>query len=505
MENLTRREILKLLSAAPLPFAAPYFVGLPAEKNRDASAKNIFIIVFDTLSAAHISLYGYPRHTMPNLARFAQRATVYHNHYASGIFTTPGTASLLNGLHAWTHRAIRYDDKVAKPYQDKHLFSLFDHYHRIAYSHNSLVNTLFLQFNPYLDVFLPREELFLTSFWLDNVFPRDYDTASLSWVQYITQELDRVTGSLYLSGLYQKTRSHALEAYEEIFPRGIPTTPVGDIYFVLEHAIDWAQERLESMPRPFLFYLHLLPPHNPYKTRQEFINLFKDKWKPVKKPESIFTGRHLQTRINDTRQKYDEYLLYVDAEFGRFYDWMLEAGILEDTWLLFTSDHGEMFERGILFHEKPVIYQPVVHIPLLISAPGQQMRQDVYTPTSAIDVLPTLLQQNGMPIPNWVEGQVLPPYNSQQSERPVFSLEARGNQPNHPLTKATAMNIRWPYKLLRYWGHNVLPAGATLYEMFDLENDSEELIDLYSPQDPVSKALQEELLSNLEAADTPYR
>ena len=441
---------------------------------------------------------------MPNLARFAQHATVYHNHYASGIFTTPGTASLMTGMHAWTHRAIRYDDQVAEPYKDKHIFSLFDHYNRVAYSHNSLVNTLFLQFKPYLDVFLPRQELFLTSFWLDKVFPRDYDTASLSWVQYITQELDRVTGSLYLSGIYQKAHEHSLDQYQELFPRGLPSTPVGDIYFILEHAINWAQDRLQAMPRPFLFYLHLLPPHNPYKTRQEFVNAFNDGWKPVKKPESIFTSRHSQLRINDARQKYDEYLLYVDAEFGRLYDWMLQNGILDDTWVVFTSDHGEMFERGILFHEKPVIYQPVVHIPLLISAPGQQDRQDIYTPTSAVDVLPTLAQENGLSVPAWVEGQVLPPYGSQQLERPVFSLEARGSQPDRPINKGTTMNIRWPYKLLRYWGHSELPNSGTMYEMFDLEKDPQELQDIYSPQDPIAQSLKEELESNLEAADAPY-
>jgi arylsulfatase A-like enzyme len=504
-KRLNRREALNLFSTIPFLFSQPYFIGQPSRQKALPQGKNIFIIVFDTLSAANIPLYGYSRQTMPNLARFAECATVYHNHFASGIFTTPGTASLLTGVYPWTHRAIRYDDRVIEPYADRHIFSLFDHYHRVAYSHNSLVNTLFLQFNRYLDIFLPRQELFLNSSWLDKVFKKDYDTASLSWIQYINRELDNVTGSLFLSDLYQKSEQRLIKQYTELFPEGIPSTPVGKNLFILENAIDWAEERLASMPRPFLLYLHLLPPHNPYKTRREFINVFNDGWKPKNKSESVFTSSFLPLQINQARQRYDEYLLYVDAEFGRLYDWMQSNGILEDTWVVFTSDHGEMFERGILFHEKPVIYQPVVKVPLIISSPGQRSPQEIFTATNAVDVLPTLLQENGLPLPDWVEGQALPPFRPLADERSVFALEARKNNPSRPLTQATAMNVRWPYKLVHYWGWPELLQGEDFFELFDLEDDPEELENLYTLTDALSREMSEDLQARINAADVLYK
>ena len=75
---------------------------LPVQQNE--SVQNIIIIVFDAFSAYHISLYGYQRETAPNISRLAERAIVYHNHYAGGNYTTPGTASLLTGAQPWPSR-----------------------------------------------------------------------------------------------------------------------------------------------------------------------------------------------------------------------------------------------------------------------------------------------------------------------------------------------------------------------------------------------------------------
>jgi arylsulfatase A-like enzyme len=118
---------------------------------------NLLVIVFDALSAYNVSLYGYPRQTTPNLDRLTERAIVYHNHFASGNFTTPGTASLLTGTLPWTHRAFRYNSRVLESLEQNNLFHALDDYYRATYSHNPLVNTLLKQFNRDLDLFLPAK------------------------------------------------------------------------------------------------------------------------------------------------------------------------------------------------------------------------------------------------------------------------------------------------------------------------------------------------------------
>ena len=89
--QITRRDFLKLAGLFPLSVALPRVLN---SLNNQQGQQNVIIVVFDAFSAAHISFYGYQRDTTPNIARLADRAIVYHNHYAGGNFTTPGTATI---------------------------------------------------------------------------------------------------------------------------------------------------------------------------------------------------------------------------------------------------------------------------------------------------------------------------------------------------------------------------------------------------------------------------
>ena len=87
--ELSRRDFLKMaagLSLTPLveKISPVEMRGL----NLGGSHPNIIILIFDTLSAYHLSLHGYPRNTSPNLERFAEKANVYHNHHSAASFTT---------------------------------------------------------------------------------------------------------------------------------------------------------------------------------------------------------------------------------------------------------------------------------------------------------------------------------------------------------------------------------------------------------------------------------
>ena len=114
------------------------------------------------------------------------------------------------------------------------------------------------------------------------------------------------------------------------------------------------------------------------------------------------------------RTNYDEFILYVDHEFGRLMENLESNGLLDNTWVILTSDHGELFERGIAGHLTPVLYQPVIRVPLLIFEPGRTIRQDVYSNTSTVDLLPTLLHVTGQKLADWSEGTPLPPFSTAQ-------------------------------------------------------------------------------------------
>src|SRR5574341_2088461 len=138
MKNqFNRRDFLKLTGLLPLSFAAPRLLKtLDRQSAVQAKQKNVIVVIFDAFSAYDISVYGYSRQTTPNISRLAQRAIVYHNHFAAGNFTTPGTASLLTGVYPWTHRAFQLNGTVTEAFADKTIFRAFEDYYRIVYSHN---------------------------------------------------------------------------------------------------------------------------------------------------------------------------------------------------------------------------------------------------------------------------------------------------------------------------------------------------------------------------------
>ena len=515
--ELSRRDFLKLLALLPL-LKVPFdlFDELDVEARgapQNPDAPNILILVFDACSATNLSLYGYPRDTTPNLRRFAGRATVFNRHHAGGSFTSPGTASLLTGTYPWSHRAFHVYGRVIGDFLQQNLFSAFPAgtYNRMAYTHNDLAGMLLYQFSEHIDLFKKTKELALyyEKLLADGLLANDHNVAFLGERAALRGQSNKIPSTLFLSTLHRMWRTNERNdiqrAYKDLFPRGVPSANAAPLMFLLEDAIDWIEEQISRSPRPFVGYFHMMPPHEPYNTRREFYDMFlNDGWRPPAKPAHHFSQGHSPETMEEKRREYDEFIAYADAEFGRLYDFMEEKGLLENTYLVVTSDHGEMFERGILEHVTPTLYEPLSRIPLVISHPGQRERVDVNTPTSCVDVLPTLCHVSGLPVPGWSEGRILPTFSdgALDEDRSVYSMDAKTNPRIAPYTKGTVAMIKGPYKLINYFGYANYP-GA--YELYDLENDPEELEDLFEARSSLAGELSEELHARLEAVNQPYR
>jgi arylsulfatase A-like enzyme len=507
---ITRRDFLKLAGIAPLSVAAPRLVHSLVPVQQSEKVQNVIIIVFDAFSAYNISLYGYQRETTPNIARWAERAVVYHNHHSGGNFTIPGTASLLTGTYPWTHRAFGLSKQtVEKSFVNKNIFSAFQNHYRLAYTHNRVANRILTQFSKTMDEYVPLGRLFLANDdFIDSLFRKDEDTASVSWIRTMKRKEEGYSYSLFMARLYGKRRERVISELQSQFPSGIPHIATDD-YFLLEDAIDWLGEKLSTLPQPFMGYFHFLPPHRPYLTHVDFQNRFaKDGYLPVSKPsDKNFQDYNKVQYLLRKRTNYDEYILYADREFGRLMDRLDASGMLENCWVVLTSDHGEMFERGIQGHTTAVLYQPVIRVPLMIFEPGQRSRRDVHENTSAVDLLPTLLHLTGQPPVDWVEGTILPPFapTEPDPERSLYVVQARKNKQYEPLTAATTALIKGQYKLMYFFGYKELGGvGSERIEMYDLENDPEELNNLYTVKRETATDLLYELKSKIAEVDEPY-
>lgn len=503
--KLNRRDFLKLAGMLPLGWSASQLAGTFGKGIFQQGPKNILVVVFDAFSAYSISAYGYGRLTTPNIDRLSKRAIVYHNHYAGGSFTSPGTASLLTGTMPWTHRAFRPNSEMSKEFGSKSIFAALPNHTSVAYTHNGWAHTILRQFSKDIDELIPPEKLMLDAPRLYlQLFQNDHDAASVGWLQTLKFSEDGHANSLFLSRLYSAYLEHKVRDLQTLFPRGLPDA--GSDSFLLETAIDTTAERLAAIPRPFMAYFHYFPPHGPYRTSHEFIDVFKDDlYKPIEKPLDIF-GKNVGRQLAKNRQEYDEFILYCDREFSRLYDQLERSGVLENTWLILTSDHGEMHERGIGGHMTDALYQPVVRIPLMIFEPGRETGMDIYEYTSAIDVVPTLAHLSGEPVPNWTEGRLLPPFAdpAQLPERNIYTMRAVHNEQYAPLTLASTMLVKEEYKLHYYFGYPEVPPEGVV-RLFNTEADPEEMTDLAQVKPETKAELFHELQEKLKEVDEPYR
>ena len=506
--GISRREFLKLVSLLPLGVYSRPLVNRP-NAAKDTNQKNIIILIFDAWSQQHVSLYGYPRPTMPNLDRFAQNATVYHNHYATATFTTPGTASILSGLYPWSHRAIQLGAGLSPVHAGHTIFSALTSTHStLAFTQNKYADQLLLQAHETLDQHIPNWEFNIQKIDLydASIFDKDAHLAFASIEDNVVKRGAGIDASLFLGPFYRLQILSKLlkntESYGSHYPRGLPGALET---FLLEDVVNGAIDLLKDLGQPTLAYIHFYPPHEPYAPTSEFFDGFiNDGWMPTEKPvHELSEMKYSYEQLQLEHRYYDEFIASWDHEVGRLFDYLKESGLTENSYIFITSDHGDMFERGELGHWTKMIYDPVIHVPLIVLSPGQSTRQDIHTLTSNVDLLPTIAHLMENPIPEWTEGKLLPNLGGEEDEsRSIFSMDAKMNS-SFGLLRNYSMSLTRNNHRLTYYSY---PKDSyEKYEFFDLGVDPQELKNLYPSRPSLAREMQEELLQKVLEVNKPFQ
>lgn len=499
MSGISRRDFLKVAACLPVSAAAGS-VSRISHREPNIDKPNIIVLVFDAWSAAHLPLYGYGRQTMPNLEQFAQRAVVFHRHYSAGTFTVPGTATLLTGLYPWTHRALALGGEILPRHRDQNIFRLLGLSHNtVGFSQNEYADLVLAQTAGDLDVYLPSDSLSLQHNLLYTlpIFKNDSGTAHAAFENDIFQRGLEADASLFLGPLRRLMRwrtTRALDTeYRMTYPRGLPVTLD---QFRLEDVVDGAIRILGSLPRSSIAYLHFYPPHGFYRPKGKFSRSFMDGWVPPAKPvHPLATENAGPDAEASQRLRYDQYMASWDAELGRLFMYLRTSGLLDTSYVFITSDHGEMFERGVIGHYTPMIYDPLVRVPLIITRPGLTDRIDVRVPTSSVDLLPTMASLAGSGEPSWSEGRLLPEFGgTPDPDRSIYVVDAKTNAAAAKLTRVSLSLTKNEYRLTYY---QYPEQDYTRYELFRLPDDPEELHDLYQEESSVGSRLRDELQQTL--------
>ena len=504
--GLTRREFLKLISWMPVGIFSRPISRLTHTLNSDIP--NIIILVFDAWSQRHVSLYGYPRHTMPSLERFAEKATVYHNHYTAGTFTSSGTASLLTGLYPWSHRVLHLGATVTSAHAVHNIFSLLAGTHStLGYSQNEYADQILYALGGELETHVHNWAFSLqnSSLYDAPIFDKNEHISFASFEDLLVKRLKGNDASMFLGPLvrlhFLRNRAKYVSLYGEDYPLGLPQA---DEMFLLEDVVDGAIQTLKGIESPTLAYFHFYPPHEPYCPTKEFIGKFRDGLEAPEKPiHDLSEEKREASDLGMNRRYYDEYLASWDNETARLFDYLKESGLTENSYIFITADHGEMFERGIIGHFTKLIYDSLIRVPLILSRPGQMMREDIHALTSSVDILPTVASLLGHPIPQWSEGKLLPGLGGvEDAHRSVFTVDAKYNSSFTPLRNYSISITRDHHRYIHY---SFPKDDYEKFEFYDLGSDPNELNDLFPAKPFLALEMQDELLQKIEEVNQPYR
>lgn len=272
---------------------------------------------------------------------------------------------------------------------------------------------------------------------------------------------------------------------------------------VTRTAVDWLKQRGQQQNAPFVLYVGLVAPHFPLIAPEEFYALYQDhpippaklhpaqghKRHPWVEAYANFDYTEESFRSPDERERafraYWGLCSYLDHNVGQILQALEDSGLDANTNVIYTSDHGDnLGARGLW--GKSTLYEESARIPMIMAGPDVAPGV-CETPVDLLDLFPTIVQSAGIdPQPEMDRrpGRSLMDIATSptQADRVILSeYHAAGSN------TAAFMLRQGRYKLIHYVGHAP--------ELFDLENDPEELHDLAAvPRHAAAlKALQAQL------------
>ena len=456
---------------------------------------NIILVTFDALAAREMSLYGYPENTTPFISKWADNATVFTMAEAGSNFTTPAAASLMTGKRVWTHQT--YHIAGSKP-QNRTLESLparlkENGYYNMAFVVNPFASVNVLGISKSFDI-APLISEFGAS---DTLFGWKFGIIDRMLYRMFAGKIRRHNWILKNDFIFSKVLN--------LISRNIAKTPVPP-----EKAFNAFLDNIDSgIPKPFFAWIHVFPPHDPYLPPEPFVNKDIDgSLRTYKAQEKLIEESYkylfqykrfpeeMQPAVELMRGYYDEFIRYCDKQFEEFIG-KLDERAVENTLIILSADHGESFDHGYFTHGGPHLYEQVTHIPLIIKEPGQQKGQVLDSLVEQVDLPASILDLINVPVPEWMEGRSFVPLMRGDTfpGRPAFSMNFEGNRSRgHEITTGTIAVWEGDYKLIHY-----LENRESL--LFNLNQDPEEMSNLFNKEIEVAQNMFELIKDNLETAN----
>ncbi len=364
-------------------------------------APNVLLIVLDDVRAESLSLYGHDRPTTPNLQRLARRSVVFSEARSTASWTLPSHASMMTGR--WPHELSVGPDLPL----DATFPTLAEALGREGYATAGFVaNTIYCNslhgmgrgFARYEDIY-------------ENQTVSLFETVRSSG---LGRRIIQVLGyPISDAGVETSVRKTAAMLNRDVLG-WLAGQPAGQPFFVFVNYYDAHTPYIfHDGPDP-RFGMAALPLAEHAEIDKRFWDLGEGKPTPVD-----FTSEQIASEGYALFQdSYDSCIAYLDRQVGLLLDEIERRGLLENTLVIVTSDHGEQFgERGLLGHGGS-LYRREVHVPLLVVPPTRlSTAKIVNEPVSNREIAATVAEWVDLGPQNPFPGRSLTRFLDDSTER----------------------------------------------------------------------------------------
>ncbi len=338
-------------------------LGAPSGGAGGPAPKVVLFILTDTLRRDRLDAYGHERATAPTLARLAAEGTLFSDAVAQGTWTKVSLPSMMTSRYVSSTGVKEFEDR------------------------------------------LPSAAVTLAEVY------REAGYATAGWA------------SIPFAGRGNNLHQGYEELHERAFELGSSKTARGFV----DRLLPWLERHREV---PAFVFLHVLDPHNPYRPESPYDTKWADPAgedahrriqaavqphvaHPMRKmlvlpwrDELAAAGVDAEAFVGRELDFYDGSIRAMDAELGRVFERLRELGLDRETLTVVASDHGEEFlDHGRMFHGHSV-YAELTQVPMLFRYPGVvPAGARIEETVQLIDLMPTLLELSGLPLPEGAQGQ----------------------------------------------------------------------------------------------------
>ena len=391
---------------------------------------NVIFISMDTLRADRLGCIGHERGLTPNLDRIAGEGSLFTNAFASDIPTQPSHTAIFTGRFGVTTNIV-------------------SHFH-------------------------PAARLDADFSWLPTIF-RD--------AGYATGAVDHLFAM----------KDWFLRGYTDYMPPPGRSRSPGSV--IVDMGTQWLDEHRKEA---FFLFLHFWDPHIPYLPPQSYKNLYAGSSALHRDPlvseklrsrptyplfaENLYNHLDNIPSLDYISDLYDAEVAYLDYEIGRLFDYLQGAGLLDQTMIVLFGDHGENMTEHDAWFDHAGLYDSVVHVPVIIWAPGTVPESEVTALISTVDVKPTVLDFLDMAAVDGLDGRTLRPLTegtSTEHREAVFLSECTWQ------AKRGVRTSDWKY--IRSVDPGVYPRDGI--EVYDLRMDPAEQVNLAAEQPDIVRQM----------------